>query len=181
MSHRVRVLNGYRVLYRPEHERAMANENWKGFVYEHIVIAQEFLGRSLREEEVIHHLDGDRANNRSGNLLVLERGQHTKLHMWLDSGAPTHESRRLNGVNSEKPKSGELKYCEVCSRTLQEKQVRFCSTECNFSKRRTSSVCPGREQLESELGSMSREAIGRKYGVSGNAVKKWAKRYDLIW
>ena len=76
----VRMLNGYRLIYRPDYPGAMINSNWQGYVYEHIYVAEGFLGRPLRENEVVHHLDLDRSNNRSENLLVLEKPQHGKLH-----------------------------------------------------------------------------------------------------
>ena len=31
-----------------------------------------------------------------------------------------------------------------------------------------------------QLETMSREAIGRKYGVTGNSIKKWAIKYNLL-
>ena len=172
---RVRILNRYRVIHKPHHPKAMQSENWKGFVYEHIAIAEKMLGRSLTDAEVVHHLNGNRADNRQGNLLVLESGQHAKLHMWIANGAPGIERFRQNGVKSRKSKAAEPKYCEVCDLTLQAKQKRFCSPECKSTAARTS--WPSEEQLTKDLKRLSREAIGRKYGVSGNAVKKWAKQY----
>jgi transposase-like protein len=37
---------------------------------------------------------------------------------------------------------------------------------------------PSYEQLLGELREMSWVAIGRKYGVSDNAVRKWLRRYE---
>ena len=37
---------------------------------------------------------------------------------------------------------------------------------------------PSYEQLLAELREMSWAAIGRKYGVSDNAVRKWVRRYE---
>jgi len=39
---------------------------------------------------------------------------------------------------------------------------------------------PSREQLELDIASSSWVSIGRKYGVSDNAVRKWARKYGLI-
>ena len=38
---------------------------------------------------------------------------------------------------------------------------------------------PSKEQLAQEIAECGFEAVGRKYGVSGNAIKKWCVRYDL--
>lgn len=41
MKRSIRELNGYRVIYLPEHPKAMTSNNWLGYIYEHIVIAEE--------------------------------------------------------------------------------------------------------------------------------------------
>lgn len=171
----LRMLNGYRVVYLPGHAKAMTSKNWAGYIYEHIVVAEEYLQRSLTDEEVVHHLDGDRANNRRENLLVLERGQHAKLHVWIAAGAPGLKNLGVHGVNSVKAK--EAGNCEVCGATLQEKQKRFCSFDCRDTLTREGR--PSKEELAYLLTTMSREALGRKYGVTGNAVKKWQQSYGM--
>jgi len=39
---------------------------------------------------------------------------------------------------------------------------------------------PTKEELEKDIEEMSWLAIGKKYGVSDNAVRKWAKAYKII-
>lgn len=175
----VRELNGYRLIYEPEHKRAMTNENWKGFVYEHILVAEKYLNRKIRDEEVVHHLDGNRSNNRRENLLVLEHSQHGKLHFWLETGAPFLKKNGMQGLNSGKSKIVEPEFCKSCGRTLQEKQIGYCSPEhAKFARRKA--IRPTRNQLEKDIKNLSWLAIGRKYGVSDNAVRKWAKQYKLL-
>lgn len=176
---KLRMLNGYRVIYLPAHPRAMKGGNWDGYVYEHIVVAEKSLNKALRPDEIVHHLDGERANNRSSNLLILNRGQHAKLHKWLAAGAPGLERTRENGVNSGKPKATKEQYCLVCNLTLQLKQKKFCSVDCeSFGTRKTPR--PSKEELEIDMKSMSFLAMGRKYNVSDNAVRKWARKYGLL-
>jgi hypothetical protein len=68
---------GYRCRYQPEHPRAHQN----GYVYEHILIAEKGLGRSLVRGEVVHHIDGNKLNNSPDNLAVLQsQAEHVKLH-----------------------------------------------------------------------------------------------------
>jgi len=178
----IRNLNGYRVILMPEHPRAMRSKNWYGYVYEHIVVAEQGLGRAVKGGEVIHHLDGNRANNTVRNLLVLERGQHTKLHEWLNQGAPGVERLRKNGVNSRKPKPAEPRYCAVCGRSVQSLKNKYCSSDCAGVGRRR--ACrPTRNELKSLIESPDRNwsAMGREYGVSDNTVRKWARAYGLAW
>lgn len=47
---------------------------------EHDLIIEKEIGRSLRDDEVVHHIDRDRSNNRIENLLLMTRGEHSKLH-----------------------------------------------------------------------------------------------------
>lgn len=176
---KVRMLNGYRVIYYPEHPRAMSSDNWRGFVYEHIAVAEKYLGRAIRNNEVVHHLDQDRANNRHENLLVIERTQHRKLHVWLEAGAPGAKASGVNGVNSGNANAVEQLYCKVCEAVLQDKQKECCSDSCaKFIRRKVER--PSAEQLAEDIRTLSWLAIGRKYGVSDNAARKWARKYGLL-
>jgi len=176
----VRCVNGYRLIHVPDHRRAMKSANWIGYVYEHILIAEEMLGRKLKPEEVVHHLDGNRANNRYENLLILRRSEHAKLHLWLQAGAPMCESHRLNGVNSGKSRVTKPRYCSCCSRTLQGKQKRFCSKECAAIGRRVCQHPTVRELKKDILEIANWTKIGKRYGVTDNAVRKWARAYGLL-
>lgn len=46
----------------------------------HVVIMEERLGRGLRLDEVVHHIDGDKHNNSHDNLALCTRAGHTRLH-----------------------------------------------------------------------------------------------------
>jgi hypothetical protein len=59
-------VKGYVLILLPEHPRARKN----GYVLEHILVAEAMLGRSLTDEEEVHHIDRNRANNDPSNLKV---------------------------------------------------------------------------------------------------------------
>jgi len=171
-------LNGYRVIYMPDHPRSMKNETWRGFVYEHIVVAEKYNG-ALGNDDVVHHLDGNRSNNRQENLLILSRSQHNKLHAWISSGSPGILGlSSLEAISNAQSQAAQPSFCSVCGLTLQEKQLSFCSRECtNLAGRKTKR--PLKQDLLEDLQTMSILAIGKKYGVSDNAVRKWMKGYAI--
>lgn len=51
---------------------------------EHRLVVEWSLGRSLRSDELVHHKDGDKANNSLDNLEVVSRADHARLHVTRD-------------------------------------------------------------------------------------------------
>lgn len=49
-------------------------------VDEHRYIMEQHLGRKLKKDEVVHHIDGDKSNNNIYNLEVLMRNEHSRNH-----------------------------------------------------------------------------------------------------
>lgn len=63
---------------------------------EHIVVAEENLGRPLREDEISHHKDGNPLNNDPENIQVVSRSEHNRLHKtWRNWHGGTHP---INGA-----------------------------------------------------------------------------------
>ncbi len=53
----------------------------RGYVHEHRLIMEQALGRFLKPRiELIHHIDGDRANNALSNLKLISPLEHPKAH-----------------------------------------------------------------------------------------------------
>ena len=46
---------------------------------------EKHLGRFLKKNECIHHIDGDKANNKIDNLLLCKNvAEHTKIHIEME-------------------------------------------------------------------------------------------------
>lgn len=68
---------GYVLVYCPTHPSAQKN----GSVQEHRLVMEEKLGRYLKSEEVIHHKNRNRSDNRIINLrLFKNHSEHRKYH-----------------------------------------------------------------------------------------------------
>jgi hypothetical protein len=72
------TINGYAVRRVPEHPRADAN----GYVYEHVLVVEAALGKWLRRTAAMHHVNGDKQDNRPQNLVACENNAyHMLLHL----------------------------------------------------------------------------------------------------
>ena len=74
---RYKSTQGYIFILKPEHPRA----NCRGYVAEHTLVAENGLGRFLLRKEEVHHINGDKTDNRFENFIVFpNRSEHTKFH-----------------------------------------------------------------------------------------------------
>jgi hypothetical protein len=77
------IIAGRPCLYIPSHPRATK----EGYVYENVVVMERKLGRPLRwirqghnDNEVAHHINEDRMDNRIENLQLMTSKEHKQLH-----------------------------------------------------------------------------------------------------
>jgi hypothetical protein len=68
---------GYIQVLRPEHPFC----NNMGYVMEHRLIMEKYLGRYLKPKEVVHHINGITGDNRLKNLMLFpDCGRHSFHH-----------------------------------------------------------------------------------------------------
>lgn len=71
-----RAHGGY--LYELDYYSPSANK--KGQVLQHRLVVERFIGRQLKKTEIVHHINGNRKDNRIENLMVMSQSEHMKLH-----------------------------------------------------------------------------------------------------
>ena len=147
----------------PEHDRAFDN----GCVYEHILVAEEILGRRLNDGECVHYKDLDRTNNSKDNLMIFKTiSDHTSFHngsnIHLDGDVWVAE--HINNI------------CPLCNKNNKSLKAEMCM-ECSLKERALN--IPSKDEVENLIYKMPFTKIGELYGVSDNAVRKWCKKYNL--
>jgi hypothetical protein len=68
---------GYIAVYAPDHPKAVAG----GYVLEHRLVAESSIGRMLEDDEVVHHKNHIKTDNRIENLQVMTASEHMSMHM----------------------------------------------------------------------------------------------------
>lgn len=75
---------------------------------EHRFIMEKHLGRKLKSSEIVHHIDGDKQNNKINNLMLFPtKSAHTKFH--IQEG----DLKLLDGNNKKELFNGKL-LCVKC-------------------------------------------------------------------
>lgn len=77
IGHRKNRKDGYVAVYYPKHPRS----NKEGYIMEHQYTMEQHIGRLLHDDEVVHHKNHKRNDNRLENLQLMTFKEHAGLHM----------------------------------------------------------------------------------------------------
>lgn len=171
LNNRYQDTNGYILIYMPTHPRSFSSGSFKGYLYEHILVAEELMGRPLISGEVVHHLDKNRTNNSPENLLVIFGSMHTKLHSWLNKNIVTpskeYEERMLAGCIR----------CKVCQKPINGGFI-YCSATCSQTGSSKYDK-PTKEFLEKIVWEKPTTEIAKDFNVSDTAISKLCKQFGI--
>jgi len=75
-------ISGYIYINRPNHPRAKKNGKFGSkYIPKHVLVMEKHLGRYLINKEVVHHINGNKKDNRIKNLILCKnQSEHRKLH-----------------------------------------------------------------------------------------------------
>jgi len=68
--------SGYVLIFSPNHPVKTKRQ----YVLQHRLVMEKYLGRHLKAEEIVHHINGNKRDNRIENLEIFNRGSHCKHH-----------------------------------------------------------------------------------------------------
>lgn len=91
--------------------------------HEHRVVMEKKLGRALVRGEIVHHIDGNRHNNKPENLQLMTQSEHWNVHRDEIISAIKNKPKKnkcpsgheYNEQNSGFNKKG-IRFCRVCAR-----------------------------------------------------------------
>jgi len=143
----------------------------------------------------LHHLNPDEKDftfsdntNRAWEIVVQELPKtilvcancHREIHAGLIDATTLQSSfnkQKADEISQtiEKSKRG-FHFCKICGKKVSSK-AHYCP-EC-YGKSQREVERPSREQLKLDIRTLPMIQVGRKYGVSDNAIRKWCDSMNL--
>jgi len=118
--------SGYRYILKPDHPFCNARKQ----VREHRLVMEKYLGRYLDFNELVHHINGNKLDNRIENLRIVSLGEHNKIHprisgerlskilkeRWANPDFREKMSKKINCIECGKEHISHHRHGKFCSR-----------------------------------------------------------------
>jgi hypothetical protein len=89
------------------------------YQYQHRLVMEAHLGRPLDRREIVHHVNGDKHDNRVENLEIMSQSEHRALHGGAKGPRPHLWKRRCAWCG--KPMRGKGERVKCCSQSCGQK------------------------------------------------------------
>lgn len=185
--------------YFTDKSHPLANKSTKVYYHRHVLSLS--IGRWIKTDEIAHHIDGDRSNNKAENLLLTNSSDHGKHHHPIESkeircvfcgntfsvlkskkrfcsNKCFKDYRKINKKN-KKPKKTECEFCGGTFFLKTKSKRRFCSLVCRERSGFSKKLSVTREELHNAVWSMATTKVAEKYGVSDKAIEKRCKKLGV--
>lgn len=164
------------------------------------ICGQSILWNGRKLTMILDHINGDNHDNRPGNLRWICPNCNSQLDTFAGRNinkCKHHTTPRRNDEQclievderhsvevvesipetKRKIKKGRIKkLCPVCGSNHMSENSKMCKS-CRQKENRK--LWASREDLEKLIYNVPMVEIGKMYGVSDNAIRKWCKAYDL--
>ncbi|MCL4859508.1 MAG: HNH endonuclease [Caldilineaceae bacterium] len=138
-----------------------------GQEYEQRLVAERAFG-PIPPDHIVRRHNSDRTDNRAANLYLLRRSDHGLFTLEREPAltytcAHCGQTFKAPRQRIERTPSGQLFCSRACKDVMHRKVTRPSADELH--------------RLMLDIGNWT--ALGQQFGVSDNAVRKWARRYGL--
>ena len=171
--------NGYEMIKRPNHPYA----NKRGYVLEHRLVVEDHIRRYLPPDVRVHHINGNRLDNRIENLVMMNHRSHIRKHKGTP-GAKWHLLEDLlwlkHQISLSKSLNQIAKIVGCAAKTVFDALERHGIKQ-NFPGQFPASFEKLRDKawLAEKTKTMSQREIAELLGCNNRLVWLWRKRHQI--
>jgi len=162
-------------------KKRIIEENLINYMCEICGNVGDWMGHTISLE--LDHKNGVNNDNRLNNLRFLCPNCHATTPTYSGKNKALKNKAKNNDSNIPETTNSKTIYCCKCCNKKLTKQRKTGLCEDCFKKieqvKQRKVVRPSYEQLLVDKETMSMLAVGRKYDVSDNSIRKWIKQYEL--